>query len=133
LKNWIFGAALLTVLLAVIAFAMAVTTLPRSGPSCTFDVCVSYPYTDIAQYYPRDYLWMIPATLVLFPFLALVASLYGYASEERKSFGLVAISFAAIPCSAFTSGQSRLGPANHDVTLPTRSVTNPTIRCGRRS
>jgi hypothetical protein len=90
------GAAVLTCILTLVALAMSVTTLPHSGPSCTFDTCVEYPYTDVADYYPRDYLWMIPATLLLLPFIALVGFLHSYASEDRKAFALLGLALASI-------------------------------------
>ena len=38
---------ILTGLMAVVSLAMAITTLPRSGPYCRSG-CVGYPYTDAA-------------------------------------------------------------------------------------
>jgi hypothetical protein len=43
----------LTVVLVVVSLAMAVTTLPRSGPYYQGG-CAGYPYTDAAAYIPRD-------------------------------------------------------------------------------
>jgi hypothetical protein len=43
--------AILTAAMAVVSLAMAVTTLPKSGPYCQSD-CVGYPYTDVAAYVP---------------------------------------------------------------------------------
>jgi hypothetical protein len=55
--------AILTAVMAVASLAMAITTLPRSGPYCQSG-CVGYPYTDAAAYVPRSYLWMYPAVAV---------------------------------------------------------------------
>jgi hypothetical protein len=75
---------------------MAVTTPPRSGPSCEFDSCVTYPYTDIAEYFPRDYYWMVPATLLLVPYLVLMAVICVQATADRKVFGLTGLVFASM-------------------------------------
>ena len=91
-----FCTAVATTGLTVIAFGMAVTTLPRSGPSCAYDVCVEYPYTDIAAYFPRDYLWMVPAILLLFPFVVLMSCVHSYAADERKPFSTAGLAFAAM-------------------------------------
>jgi hypothetical protein len=91
-----FWAAVLTTLLTIVAFAIAVATPPRSGPFCNFDSCVTSPYTDIGDYFPRDYLWMVPATLLLLPFVVLMACLHEEAGDDRKPFSLVGLSFAAM-------------------------------------
>lgn len=91
-----FWMAVATAVLTILALVMAVTTLPRSGPSCTYDVCVAYPYTDIAEYFPRDYLWMVPATLLLFPFVVLISCVHNCAADDRRAFGAAGIAFAAM-------------------------------------
>lgn len=91
-----FGAAALTLLLTLVSFAMAFLTPPRSGPSCSFDECVGSPYTDIAEYFPRDYLWMFPATLVPFVFLVLLVCVHYYAPPGRQPFTMIALLFASM-------------------------------------
>ncbi len=91
-----YWAGLTTAALSALAFAVAFATPPRSGPNCTLDECVSYPYTDIAPHFPRDYLWMFPATLVLFAFLAFVVCMHYYAPPARRPFTLIATALAAI-------------------------------------
>ena len=67
-----FRAAALTAALTAISFAIAVTTLPVSGPSCTAD-CVGYPYREVAALVPHDYIWMYPATVLMVVFVVLLA------------------------------------------------------------
>src|SRR5215217_203524 len=90
-----FWAAVLTTLLTIISFGIAYATPPRSGPSCTFDTCVTYSYTDIDAFFPRDYYWMVPAILVLFPFVVLLACVHE-AAANRKTFGVLGLVFAAM-------------------------------------
>ncbi|MHB9088896.1 MAG: hypothetical protein ACYC5A_06680, partial [Thermoleophilia bacterium] len=73
-----FWAAILTAVFTAVSFAIAVTTLPRSGPYCTGD-CVTYPYTDVAEFIPRDYLWLYPATFVPLLFVVLMISIHYFA------------------------------------------------------
>jgi len=91
-----FWAAVTTAVLAAISFGVAIATPPRSGPDCTFDTCVTAPYTDVGAYFPRDYLWMFPATLVPFAFLVLAACIHSFADYGRKPLTLMAVALAAI-------------------------------------
>lgn len=78
-----FWTAVCVALLAVISLAVAITTPPRSGPFCRSG-CLSYPYTDAAQFVPRDYLWMYPATLLLAMFVVLVGLLHERCAPDRQ-------------------------------------------------
>jgi len=108
-----FWTASFTALTAVVALGAAVTTPPRSGPFCTLamtDVCVTYPYTAVAAYVPRDYIWMVPALLMVLLFLPLVACLHYAAAVEKKVFSQIALSFATIAVAAHP------GTANTELT-----------------
>jgi hypothetical protein len=65
--------AVLTAVMAAVSLGMAITTLPRSGPYCQ-NGCVGYPYTDVAAFVPRDYLWMYPAVLLTLLTMVLIES-----------------------------------------------------------
>jgi hypothetical protein len=93
-SRWGYWASLVTTGLTVLALGLAITTLPRSGPSCAFDTCVTYPYTDIAEFFPRDYYWMVPATLLLFPFVLQTACIHVWVEDQRKPLSLAALAFA---------------------------------------
>lgn len=56
---------------------MAVTTPTRSGPLCRLKQCVTSPYTDVAAFVPRDYLWMYLALALQATFLVLVSVITG--------------------------------------------------------
>ena len=85
----------LTSAVAVISLAVAVTTLPRSGPYCRAD-CISYPYLDAGAFVPRDYLWLYPAIVLT----ALVVILAGYLQDRvpphRRAQSRVGAMFVAI-------------------------------------
>lgn len=95
---WI--AALMSGLTAV-TLAMAVTTPPRSGPFCRAG-CVGYPYTDIAAFFPRDYLWMYPALLIAPLLVACMAAIHAFAAQERKIFSLIGLTFASMAATLLT-------------------------------
>jgi hypothetical protein len=83
-----------TALAAAVGLAIGVATPPRSGPYCTDAACVSYPYTAIVAFFPRDYWWMIPATVMVLSFAVLVACVHQSAAAHRKVYSLSALVFA---------------------------------------
>lgn len=87
--------ALTTSILTIFTFGIAIMTPPLSGPYCVAD-CFEYPYLDIAERFPRDYLWMFPAIILSLLYLVLSASLYEYAPLTQKIFGRLGLAFAVI-------------------------------------
>jgi hypothetical protein len=83
-------------------FAVAFATPPRSGPFCAMSSCVMSPYTDVAAFFPRDYLWMYPALLLTPIFVVFMACIHHYASGDKKLFGLIGLSFAMIASAVIT-------------------------------
>ena len=90
-----FWAAILTVLVTAIFAMVAVPTPPRSGPFCRTG-CVPYPYTDVAQFIPGDYLWLIPGIGLVPIFVVLVAAIHAYAPESARTFSRIALAFAVV-------------------------------------
>ncbi len=91
-----FWAAILTVLLTAATAVAGVATPARSGPFCgpTTWACVPAPYTDVAQFIPGDYLWLIPAILLVPVFVVLMAAVHGWAAEPQRIFSRIALAFA---------------------------------------
>lgn len=98
LGSW---SATLTALCAVVSFAMAVTTLPISGPFCQSG-CVSYPYANVVSFVPHDYLWMYPGILLTPLFVVMMTCIHSYARDDKKVFSQVALSFAVPSALAIT-------------------------------
>lgn len=89
-----FWVAILTVI-ATAAFAVAgVATPARSGPFCATWGCVPPPYTDVAQFIPGDYLWLIPGILLVPVFVVLMAAVHAWAAEPVRLYTRVALAFA---------------------------------------
>jgi len=93
-----FWSAILLALLAVTAFALGITTPPRSGPYCTGN-CIVYPFTDAAQFVPRDYNWVIPAILLVPVFVVVVACIHPCVQPGKRHLSLVGLCFASIAAS----------------------------------
>lgn len=92
-----FWSALLTAVLTFISFAIAIFTLPITGPFCQSD-CVAYPFApaNIAPYVPHDYVWMYPASIVPLVFFVLVVCLHHIAPNERKLFGQIGVALTLL-------------------------------------
>jgi hypothetical protein len=88
--------AAVTAAAGMLTAALGVTTPPRSGPMCRLDECVTFPYTDVATYVPRDYLWLFPALLLVVAFLFLVAILAGVTAAPRRPYAAAALAFATL-------------------------------------
>lgn len=88
-----FYASIITGVLTVLTFAIAILTPPLSGPFCPGQ-CFQYPFDDIVSRFPRDYFWMHPAILLSFTYLATMAALYLLAPAGKKIYGLVGLLFA---------------------------------------
>ena len=91
-----FLTSILTAIVAAISMGIGITTPPRSGPFCTLETCITYPYTDAAQFVPRDYLWMYPALLMVLLFVVLIGILRHYASPDKQVFSTIALSLAIV-------------------------------------
>lgn len=94
-----FWVALLTAGAAATALGLGATTPPRSGPFCSLawaGVCITYPYTAVAAYVPRDYYWMYPAFLMGPLFALLVVCIHQQAAAEQQIYSWIALLFAAM-------------------------------------
>jgi hypothetical protein len=94
--------AALTAVATSVSFILAILTRPKGGPFCTAG-CVEYPYTDIAAYIPRDFLWMYPALLPAPLFVILLSGVHDRAALDRKPFGRAAVAFGAMAATILTA------------------------------
>lgn len=90
-----FWTAVLTVAVAAVFAAMAIPTPVRGGPFCVTG-CVTYPYVDVAQFIPGDYLWLVPGILLVPTFVVLMACIHAYAPESKKLYSRIGLSFAVV-------------------------------------
>jgi hypothetical protein len=100
--------------MAVVSLTMAVTTLPHSGPYCQSD-CVGYPYTDVAAFVPRDYLWMYPAVVLNLLVILLVECIHHQMSPGEDLLSRIGVAFTimgvAILVADYASQLTFLQPA----------------------
>ena len=65
-----FYAAILTAIITVVTFGIAIFTPPISGAFCVGS-CIEYPFTNIVSRFPRDYVWMYLAILLTLIYVVL--------------------------------------------------------------
>jgi hypothetical protein len=90
-----FWTAILTVFVVAVFAVVGIATPARSGPFCG-NACVAYPYVDVAQFIPGDYLWLLPGILLAPTFVVLMACIHAYAGEPNKIYSRIGLSFALV-------------------------------------
>ena len=90
-----FYTAIFTVIMTVITFGFAITAIPISGANCG-NLCVDYPYLNTLSQFPKDYLWMPLAIILTLSYWVLMVSIHVYASNQRKIFSQIGLSFALL-------------------------------------
>lgn len=90
-----FYSAIFTTAITVVTFGLAMTAIPISGANCPAG-CVGYPYLDTVAQFPRDYLWMYPAVLLVLSYVVVMAAIHAYASPQKKIFSQIGLCFAVI-------------------------------------
>ena len=88
-----FYSAVLTVVLTLVTFGFAMTAIPISGANCP-ENCVDYPYLDTVAQYPKDFLWMPLAILMILAYVTLMVSIHASAPSHKKIFGQIGLAFA---------------------------------------
>ena len=91
-----FYSSILTAIIAAIFFLAGILTPARSGPFAPAANSITYPYTNVAAFIPNDYLWLYPGILLAMIFVLLIACIHFYASNDKKIFSQIGLSFALI-------------------------------------
>ena len=81
--------------ITLITFGFAITAVPISGEFCIKD-CIEYPYLDTLSQFPKDYLWMFLAIILVLSYLVYIVSVHSFAALNKKIFGRIGLSFALI-------------------------------------
>ncbi|EKE27284.1 MAG: hypothetical protein ACD_3C00226G0003 [uncultured bacterium (gcode 4)] len=92
-KNFWFWICILMSMITIIAFGIAIFTLPISWPFCA-ESCISYPYTQIISRFPRDYIWMYFAILLMILFVIFSSLINNLISKEKRVFSNIWFAFA---------------------------------------
>jgi hypothetical protein len=86
-------------IMTTITFITALLTPPVSGLFCK-ESCIVYPFTDIIERYPKDYLWMYPTIVLTILFLLLMICIHYASTDEKRIYSLTGLSFSLISSNA---------------------------------
>jgi hypothetical protein len=87
--------AILTAITTFVTFSLAIAAVPNSGTGCR-ENCFEYPYVNTLSEFPRDYLWIPFAMLLVVVYVILMVSIHTYAAQHKKAYSQVGLSFALI-------------------------------------
>lgn len=90
-----FYSAILMTVITIVTFAIAMTAIPISGANCP-EGCIEYPYLDTLSQFPKDYLWMFSAIVLVLVYVAFMSSIHFQAAEQHRIFSQIGLSFAII-------------------------------------
>src|SRR3989337_3305195 len=82
-----------TAIITILTFGFAITAIPISGANCR-EGCIEYPYLNTVMQFPKDYMWMIPAIVLMLIYLIWMISIHAYAAPSKKIFAQIGLSFA---------------------------------------
>jgi len=91
-----FYSSVLTAIIAAVFFIAGILTPARSGPFAPATNSITYPYTNVAAFIPNDYLWLYPGILLALIFVVLMVCIHYYASNDKKIFSQIGLSFALV-------------------------------------
>ena len=94
--------ALLTAVFAAVSCVLGAVTPARARLAQPADI-VPFPYTNAATFIPSDYIWLVPGFLLALIFVVLMVCIHRYASEERKIFSQIGLSFSLVYAVAITT------------------------------
>jgi hypothetical protein len=98
-----FWVALLTLIIAAASLVIGFATPARAGPLAQPGSIIPYPYTNAASFIPADYIWLYPGILLALTFVVLMTCIHRQASEDKKIFSQVGLSFALVYAVAITT------------------------------
>ena len=90
-----FYSSILLAVITFITFGFALTAIPVSGAFCPGD-CIEYPYLDTLSQFPKDYLWMFLATILILIYLIFIISVHFHAQEKLKIYSHISLVFAIV-------------------------------------
>jgi hypothetical protein len=93
--NFGLYASLALTLLTFITWGFAMIAIPPVGPYCPGD-CMTYPFSDLLAYYPRDYYWIYFVIFQLFAYLIFIVSIHFITPIENRLFSSLSVAFALI-------------------------------------
>lgn len=79
----------------IVTFGFALLAVPISGSNCPSN-CIEYPYLDTIDRFPRDYIWMFFAIVMLIAYIVFVVALRTTSKNRDSVSGTVAVVLAGL-------------------------------------
>lgn len=76
--------------ITLITFGFAITAVPIAGPYCQ-EGCIDYPYLDSLHRFPKDYIWMYLAMVMLLIYVIFVSAIHTLTAEGKKIYSQIAL------------------------------------------
>jgi hypothetical protein len=89
-----YSAGFLT-FISIISFGLALMAVPISGANAPGGG-LPYPYLDTLKQFPKDYLWMFTAIILILTYVVVMTSINFKADINRKVFGQIGLIFTII-------------------------------------
>jgi hypothetical protein len=90
-----FYSAIILTIVTIITFGFALIAVPISGANAPGGG-LPYPYLDTLKQFPKDYLWMYGAIILILTYIVLMTALHSKADHERKIFSQISLIFTII-------------------------------------
>ena len=90
-----FVSSLVFTALTIIGFGFAMIAIPPSGPYCPGN-CMEYPYQDLLEYFPRDYIWMVVISFQLIAFMVFTVAHHFNAVKRMRIYSFISVTLASM-------------------------------------
>lgn len=88
-----FYSATILTLITIITFILALMAVPISGANAPGGG-LPYPYLETLKQFPKDYLWMFTALILILTYMVVVISIHSSADNQKKIFSQIGLVFA---------------------------------------
>jgi len=78
-----------------VALALGMVAVPIAGANCP-GACIDYPYLETVDRFPRDYLWIYVAIVLVISYLLFMVSLRLVAASRANAVGQVTVALAVM-------------------------------------
>lgn len=90
-----FYASITLTIITIITFGLALRAVPISGANAPGGG-LAYPYLDTLKQYPRDYMWMFVAMILVLTYVVVMITIHSSADSEKKIYSQIGVTLAII-------------------------------------
>lgn len=90
-----YYSSMILTFITIVTFGLALRAVPISGANAPGGG-LPYPYLDTLGQFPKDYLWMFTAMILILTYLVFMTAMSSSANNEKKIFSQISLTFAII-------------------------------------